>query len=192
MSRLLRAAAGLVMVAAATAPLVSSAAEQTVAADGTAGHDLASDTTSSPQTLLAATPAVAEQPSSTPPEKTKDTCEKSHAVNLAVTKALKRPPTNNPLDSFTYIAGIRCREKGWLKGDTMLRDNKFTDDLSKAGWDFTFTYYPDMTWSSFGAPAYSSMYITSMDLYTGKTGFLWPNGQIHATGSGTTGELAHF
>ena len=40
--------------------------------------------------------------------------------------------------------------------------------------DFTFTYYPDMTWSSFGAPAYSSMYITSMDLYTGKTGFLWP------------------
>ena len=59
---------------------------------------------------------------------------KSHAVNLAVTKALKKAPTNNPLDSFTYIAGIRCKETGWLKGDTMLRDNKFTDDLSKAGW----------------------------------------------------------
>lgn len=69
----------------------------------------------------------------------------------------------------------------------MLPDNKFTIDLSKAGWDFTFTYYPDMTWSSFGAPAYCSMYITSMDLYTGKTGFLWPNGQIRATGSSWTG-----
>ena len=141
--------------------------------------DKASQSADSAQSADAAKPAEAAKAS--------DPCEKSHAINLAVTKALKRPPTNNPLDSFSYIAGVRCKEKGWLKGDTMLRDDSFFDDLSKKGLDFTFTYYPDMTWSNFGAPGYSSMYITSLDLYTGKTGFLWPNGQIHATGSGWTG-----
>ena len=177
MSRLLRATAGLVLLAAAATPLVATAAEP--APDNQIAQQ------PQPGTGQPATPA--DNPSDSTPAQAKEPCEKSHAVNLAVTKALKKPPTNNPLDSFTYIAGIRCREKGFLKGDTMLRDNTFTDDLSKKGLDFTFTYYPDMTWSSFGAPAYSSMYITSLDLYTGKTGFLWPNGQIHATGSGWTG-----
>ena len=189
MSGLLRAAAGLFVVATTATQLGAVATEQQPPASSTSSASLTGDLTTTPQSLLAASPEASADPSATPAEKAKakEPCEKSHAVNLAVTKALKKPPTNNPLDSFTYIAGIRCKETGWLKGDTMLRDNQFTDDLSKRGLDFTFTYYPDMTWSSFGAPAYSSMYITSMDLYTGKTGFLWPNGQVHATGSGWTG-----
>jgi porin len=115
-------------------------------------------------------------------------CHKSHAVNLAVTKALKRPPTNNPLDSFTYIAGISCQEEGLLKQDFLLQSGSLTRDLQDKGVEFTFTYYPDVTWSSFTQPGFSAMYIASMDVYTEKTGFLWKGGQIHFTTAGWMGD----
>lgn len=118
----------------------------------------------------------------------KSGCPLSHAINLGVTKALLRPPTNNPLDSFTYIAGIRCEEKGFLKRDTMIQGAiPATKQLADKGLRLEFAFDPGLTWSSFGEPAFSAMYITSIDLYTGKTGFLWPNGQFHATGSGWIG-----
>lgn len=115
-------------------------------------------------------------------------CHNSHAVNLAVTKALKRPPTNNPLDSHTYIAGIRCQEKGLLKQDFLLQSGSLTEDLRNKGVDFTFTYYPDVSWSNFTQPGFSAMYIASMDIYTGKTGSLWKGGQIHFTTAGWMGD----
>ncbi|MFM8524326.1 MAG: carbohydrate porin [Cyanobacteriota bacterium] len=115
-------------------------------------------------------------------------CHKSHAVNLAVTKALKRPPTNNPLDSFTYIAGIRCQEQGLLKQDFLLQSGSLTENLQNKGVEFTFTYYPDVSWSNFTQPGFSAMYIASMDVYTGKTGVLWKGGQIHFTTAGWMGD----
>lgn len=115
-------------------------------------------------------------------------CHKSHAVNLAVTKALKRPPTNNPLDSHTYIAGIRCQEQGLLKQDFLLQNGSLTENLQNKGVEFTFTYYPDLTWSSFNTPGFSAMYIASMDVYTEKTGVLWKGGQIHFTTAGWMGD----
>lgn len=115
-------------------------------------------------------------------------CHKSHAVNLAVTKALKRPPTNNPLDSHTYIAGIRCQEQGLLKQDFLLQNGSLTENLQNKGVEFTFTYYPDLTASSFTTPGFSAMYIASMDVYTEKTGVLWKGGQIHFTTAGWMGD----
>ena len=50
-------------------------------------------------------------------------CPLSHGINLGVTRTLLRPPTNNPPDSFTYIAGIRCQQSGFLKQDTMLQSS---------------------------------------------------------------------
>lgn len=160
----------------------------------------AAETLAPPTQELAASPADPNSsagevaPSTVPVElsESKDsnpaTCEKSHAVNLAVVKAFLRPPTNNPLDSFTYIAGIKCKEKGFLKQDTMIQSNlKVFEELAKKGLRIEQTYFPDMTWSSFGPPAYSSMYLTSVDLFTSQTGVLWKNGQFHATGSGWTG-----
>lgn len=115
----------------------------------------------------------------------KSGCPLSHAINLGVTKALLRPPTNNPLDSFTYIAGIRCQQSGFLKQDTMLQSSiPALQQLAAKGLRFEFALDPSLTTSSFGPASFTSMYITSVDLYTGKTGFLWPNGQFHATGSG--------
>ena len=129
----------------------------------------------------AATPAAAGQPTSA-------NCHKSHAVNLAVTKALKRPPTNNPLDSHTYIAGVRCQEEGLLKQDFLLQSGSLTKNLQDKGVEFTFTYYPDVSWSSFTQPGFSAMYIASMDVYTEKTGFLWKGGQVHFTTAGWMGD----
>ena len=115
-------------------------------------------------------------------------CPLSHAINLGVTKALLRPPTNNPLDSFTYIAGIRCKEEGFLKQDTMIQSSiPAIQSLEKKGLRMEFLFDPGLTWSSFGEPAFTAMYITSIDLYTGKTGGMWPNGQFHATGAGWIG-----
>ena len=105
-----------------------------------------------------------------------------------MTKALLRPPANNPLDSFTYIAGIRCHQHGFLRQDTMVQSSlPVMKKLADRGLRLEFAFDPGLTWSSFGEPSFTSMYITSIDLYTGKTGFLWPNGQFHATGSGWIG-----
>lgn len=126
-------------------------------------------------------------PTSVAADPSQPVCKPSRAVNLAVTKALKRPPTNNPLDSHTFIAGVRCHEDGWTTGDYLLTDTPEFRRLASKGFDLTLTYYPDLTWSSFGTPAYTAMYIGSIDLYTGKTGFMWPGGQFHFTTAGFTG-----
>lgn len=144
---------------------------------------LATDATSSSGIVAAAPEAGVSQSSPAA-----SSCPKSHAVNLAVTKALKRPPTNNPLDSHTYIAGIRCQEQGLLKQDFLLQNGSLTENLQNKGVEFTFTYYPDLTWSSFNRPGFSAMYIASMDVYTEKTGFLWKGGQIHFTTAGWMGD----
>jgi porin len=115
-------------------------------------------------------------------------CIPSRAVNLAVTKALLRPPTNNPLDSHVYIAGIRCRESGFLRQDFMLQGIPDLQELADNGFEFIMTYFPDLTWSNFGRPAFSSFYLASADLYTGKTGYLWKDGQFHFTVAGFTGQ----
>ena len=115
-------------------------------------------------------------------------CPLSHAINLGVTKALLRPPTNNPLDSFTYIAGIRCKEKGFLKQDTMIQSSiPLMKSLEDKGLRLEFAFDPGLNWSTFGEPSFTAMYITSIDLYTEKTGGMWPNGQFHATGAGWIG-----
>ena len=132
-----------------------------------------------------ATPTAKADPGA---EVVKSACPPSHAINLAVTKALLRPPTNNPLDSFTYIAGIRCQEKGFLKQDSMIQSSiPAIEDLGKKGLRMEFAFDPGLTWSSFGEPAFSALYVTSIDLYTSKTGGMWPNGQFHATGAGSIG-----
>jgi porin len=115
-------------------------------------------------------------------------CDRSYALNLGVTKALKRPPTNNPLDSHTYIAGVRCQEKGLLKQDFLLQNGSLTENLQDKGVELTFTYYPDVSWSSFSQPGFSAMYIASVDVYTEKTGFLWKGGQFHFTTAGWMGD----
>lgn len=125
-------------------------------------------------------------PTSDPPASSSG-CIPSRAANLGVTKALKRPPTNNPLDSHTYIAGIRCRQDGVLNQDFLITDSPGFRQLAARGLEFTLTYYPDLTWSSFGSPAFSSMYIASLDIYTSKAGLPLSNGQIHFTTTGFTG-----
>lgn len=140
------------------------------------------------QGLVAAAPEATAAPSpATAAAPGQSSCATSHAVNLAVTKGLKRPPTNNPLDSHTYIAGIRCREEGLLNQDFLLQNGALIEGLQNKGVEFTLTYYPDLTASSFSQPGFSAMYIASMDVYTGKTGFLWDGGQIHFTTSGWMG-----
>lgn len=165
----------------------------TTTADSTAGTAAAQESTTGKTVASATEPAagssqaaVVASTSAAAPDQAG--CHKSHAVNLAVTKALKRPPTNNPLDSFTYIAGIRCQEKGLLKQDFLLQSGSLTENLQNKGVDFTFTYYPDVSWSSFTQPGYSAMYIASMDVFTEKTGFLWKGGQIHFTTAGWMGD----
>lgn len=161
----------------------SAAASQAATAAAAGGNPLRADGPKS---------AAAEEPEpETDPDAQVDTkshCPLSHAINLGVTKALLRPPTNNPLDSFTYIAGIRCQKTGFLRQDTMVQSSiPAMKTLEEKGLRLEFAFDPGMTWGSFGEPAFSSMYITSIDLYTAKTGFLWPNGQFHATGSGWIG-----
>lgn len=173
--------------ATTTAPAPEPAAPESRAA--AAGGDVpAADSGQTAATQMASGASTTTAGSHGPQAVTPTSCHKSHAVNLAVTKALKRPPTNNPLDSYTYIAGIRCQEKGLLKQDFLLQSGSLTENLQNKGVEFTFTYYPDVSWSSFTQPGFSAMYIASMDVYTGKTGFLWQGGQIHFTTAGWMGD----
>lgn len=164
------------------APMAATAAEQPLQQDPaqTTNVQPGDDAQAGTDALAkAAEPVTAKPPASN--------CRRSRALNLGVTKSVKRPPTNNPLDSFTHIAGIRCHKEGWLEGDFMLTDTPGFRELADKGLDFMATYYPDMSWSSYGAPGYSSMYLQAADLYTGKTGFLWPDGQLHFSSAGWTG-----
>jgi porin len=164
------------------APMAATAAEQPLQQDRaqTTNVQPSDDDQAGTEALAkAAEPVTAKPPAAS--------CRRSRALNLGVTKSVKRPPTNNPLDSFTHIAGIRCHKEGWLEGDFMLTDTPGFRELADKGLDFMATYYPDMSWSSYGAPGYSSMYLQAADLYTGKTGFLWPDGQLHFSSAGWTG-----
>jgi len=177
------AAAGCCLAVAAAGPQGSAAEELASYAPGAAPSAVV--TSNSPRESI---PTTASAETAEAKDSNPVACEKSHAVNLPVLKAFLRPPTNNPLDSYTYIAGIKCKEKGFLKQDTMIQSGiKEFKELTKQGLRIEFTYYPDMTWSSFGQPAYSALYLTSIDLFTGQTGVLWQNGQVHLTGSGWNG-----
>jgi len=177
------AAVGCCLAIATAGPQGSAAEELASFAPGPAPSAVVTSNSPGESMPATATAETAEAKDSNPAA-----CERSHAVNLPVIKAFLRPPTNNPLDSYTYIAGIKCREKGFLKQDTMIQSGiKEFEELANKGLRMEFTYFPDMTWSSFGPPAYSAMYVTSMDLYTGQTGVLWQNGQVHLTGSGWNG-----
>ena len=189
------ALAALLTLAAAS-PVLASETEALTAPESTAANAVASSVEPGSATAAASTPSapgstsptapISSAPAATAPNQ--PSCHKSHADNLAVLKALKRPPTNNPLDSFTYIAGIRCQEEGLFKRDFLLQSGSTIENLRNKGLEFTFTYYPDVSWSSFGEPGFSAMYVASMDLYTEKTGFLWKGGQVHFTTAGWMGD----
>ena len=78
-------------------------------------------------------------------KKATEKCKFSKALNLGVTKALKRPPTNNPLDSHVFIAGIKCKEKGSesniLKKDFLLQSGTIFDQLSDKGFDLVLSLF---------------------------------------------------
>ncbi|MFQ6539322.1 MULTISPECIES: carbohydrate porin [Aphanothece] len=139
-------------------------------------------------------PQISETPESqpSPDSAEKEACPLSRALNLGVTKALKRPATNNPLDSFTYIAGIRCRGQGIENQDFMFQStipalNRLWDN----GVEMIATFYPDATWSSFESSGFSTSYITSIDVYTERAG-MWKGGQFHFTTAGFTTQDVNF
>lgn len=122
------------------------------------------------------------------PTPTQPACKFSRAVNLGATRALKRPPTNNPLDSHTFIAGIRCRENGFLNQDFMLQSVPQLEAMWDNGLEVIAVYYPDITFSDFQNPAFTSFYLASADLYTDRLKGLWKGGQFHFTVSGFTNQ----
>jgi porin len=167
------------------------AAAQTGLADATVPASIPNTgNTAESQVAMPAAPVSTEAaPAPTNGSKaTSANCDRSYALNLGVLKALKRPPTNNPLDSHTYIAGVRCQEKGLLKQDFLLQSDSLTKNLQNKGVEMNFAYFPDVSWSSFTQPGFSAFYLTSVDVYTEKTGFLWKGGQFHVTTAGWMGD----